>query len=59
VQRLSAESAAILREPAMAAKLEAMGFEVVGSDPAQAGAFLQAEVERWGRVIRTAHVVVE
>ncbi|WP_159998737.1 tripartite tricarboxylate transporter substrate binding protein [Roseomonas sp. 18066] len=59
VQRLSVESAAIVRDPGMAAKLQAMGFEVVGSDPEQAATFLNAEVERWGRVIRAANVVVE
>ncbi|WP_419897630.1 tripartite tricarboxylate transporter substrate binding protein [Roseomonas sp. USHLN139] len=59
VQRLSQESAAIVRDPAMAAKLEAMGFEVVGSDPAQAAGFLQSEIDRWGKVIRAANVQVE
>ncbi|ONG55790.1 hypothetical protein BKE38_08345 [Pseudoroseomonas deserti] len=59
VQRLSKESAEIVREPAMAARLEAMGFEVVGSDPEQAASFLNAEVERWGKVIRAANVQVE
>ena len=59
VDRLSAEVGKIVREPAMAAKLQDLGFVVEGLPPAQTGEFLRAEVERWGSVIRSANVTVE
>jgi tripartite-type tricarboxylate transporter receptor subunit TctC len=59
VDRLSAEVAKIVREPAMTAKLQDLGFVVEGRTPAQTGEFLRSEVERWGSVIRTANVTVE
>ena len=59
VARLSAEVGRIVREPAMAARLQDLGFVVEGRDPAATGAFLRAETERWGKVIRTANITVE
>jgi tripartite-type tricarboxylate transporter receptor subunit TctC len=34
------------------ARIEEQGCDVVASDPAECGRFFQAEVEKWGRVIR-------
>jgi tripartite-type tricarboxylate transporter receptor subunit TctC len=59
VERLSTEVARIVRDPATAAKFEALGFEPVGSAPEEARAFLAAEIARWGAVIRAADVKVE
>ena len=59
VDRLSAEVGRIVRDPAMAAKLQDLGFVVEGLPPAQTGEFLRSEVERWGSVIRSANVTVE
>jgi tripartite-type tricarboxylate transporter receptor subunit TctC len=59
VDRLSAEVGKIVRDPAMAAKLQDLGFVVEGLPPARTGEFLRSEVERWGSVIRSANVTVE
>lgn len=59
VDRIAAEVARILREPAMATRLQDLGFVVEGRPPAETATFLRAEVERWGEVIRTAKVTVE
>lgn len=59
VDRLSAEVGRIVRDPAMAAKLQDLGFVVEGLPPARTGEFLRSEVERWGAVIRSANVTVE
>jgi tripartite-type tricarboxylate transporter receptor subunit TctC len=59
VERLSAEIGRIVREPATTVKLQELGFVVEGRPPAATGAFLRAEVERWGGVIRAANVTVE
>ncbi|WP_431270079.1 tripartite tricarboxylate transporter substrate binding protein [Dankookia sp. P2] len=57
--RLSAEVARIVRDPLMTTKLQDLGFVVEGRSPAEAARFLQAEVDRWGEVIRAAKVTVE
>ena len=59
VDRLSAEVGRIVRDPAMAAKLQDLGFVVEGLPPARTGEFLRSEVERWGSVIRSANVTVD
>ncbi|MCB4822710.1 Bug family tripartite tricarboxylate transporter substrate binding protein [Roseicella aerolata] len=59
VDRIATEVGRIVREPAMSAKLQELGFVVEGRPPAETGAFLRAEVERWGSVIRAANVTVE
>jgi tripartite-type tricarboxylate transporter receptor subunit TctC len=42
----------ILREPEVRAKLEQMEFEVVASSPKQFADWIQAEIPRWGKVIK-------
>jgi tripartite-type tricarboxylate transporter receptor subunit TctC len=59
VDRISAEVAKIVREPAMTARMQDLGFVIEGRTPAATGRFLGAEVERWGGVIRTAGITVE
>lgn len=59
VDRLSAEVGRIVREPAMARRLQDLGFVVEGRPAAATAAFLGAEVERWAEVIRAANVTVE
>jgi tripartite-type tricarboxylate transporter receptor subunit TctC len=53
VQRLNTEIAAVLEEPALRAKLAAQGLDIRREDPARLRAFLAAEIENWGRVVRT------
>jgi hypothetical protein len=43
----------------MTDKLLSLGFEPVGSTPAEAEAFIAAETQRWIAVIKSANVVVE
>ncbi|TDH61477.1 tripartite tricarboxylate transporter substrate binding protein [Dankookia rubra] len=57
--RLSSEVARIVREPGMTTRLQDLGFVVEGRKPAETAAFLQAEVVRWGEVIRAAKVTLE
>lgn len=59
VDRVAAEVGRIVRDAAMAAKLEDLGFVLEGRPPAPTSAFLQSAVERWGTVIRTANVTVD
>jgi tripartite-type tricarboxylate transporter receptor subunit TctC len=52
VARLQAEVAKALRLPEVRERLAALGAEPVGSTPEEFGAFLRAEMTRWGRIIR-------
>ena len=59
VTRISSEVTKILREPAMTARLLEMGLLADGSGPDETAAFLRAEVDRWGEVIRRGGITVD
>lgn len=52
VERLSKELAAVLAEPDVRTRLEGMGAEVVGSNPADLDAFRRAELTKWTRLAK-------
>jgi tripartite-type tricarboxylate transporter receptor subunit TctC len=52
VARLHAEVAKILRTPEMRQQLAAVGSEPIGNTPEEFGAFIKAEMGRWGKVIK-------
>src|SRR6266850_1049342 len=52
VARLQAEVGKALRLPEVRERLAALGAEPVGSTPEEFGAFIRAEMTRWGRIIR-------
>jgi tripartite-type tricarboxylate transporter receptor subunit TctC len=54
VDRLSAAAVAAVRDPALKGKLEQMGLEPTGLGPAELGAILKADYEKWGPVIRAS-----
>ena len=56
VARIHAEAVKGLRLPQMTKRIQEQGFEVIGSTPAEAQAFIAAEVERWGKVVRDAGI---
>ena len=57
--RLQAELAAVMAQPEVRQKLGTAGIEAASSSPAQLGAFMAAELERWGGYIRSAGIVPE
>ena len=59
VNRLSQETAKAIRSPELKARFEAFGIESVGSTPEQAGKFLDDEIVKWAKVIKTADVKPE
>ena len=59
VQRLSQELQAIVREPAVRAKIEEQGARPVGDTPEQFQAFIHRETTRWGEVIRRADIQLD
>ncbi|MOA29311.1 Tripartite tricarboxylate transporter family receptor [compost metagenome] len=54
--RLNAELGRILGEPAIQARLHALGFEVAASTPAVLAARVAEEVPRWAAVATKAHI---
>lgn len=59
VRRINADIGEALKDPAVAEKLKKLSCEVVGGSPKQAGDFMRQEVERWGKVIKTAHITLQ
>jgi len=54
VQRLNGETVKALRDAAVRERLEKLGFEVVGSTPAEFAAHVQQEAARWSPIIRAS-----
>lgn len=59
LETISAEIAAVLKEPSNAATLEAGGYTVVANAPAAYAAFQRAEIARWRRVAQAANIVLD
>lgn len=58
IQRLNAETARIVRMPAVSDKLLAQGAEPIGNSPQELAAFLRADIERWKKLVQQAGIGV-
>jgi tripartite-type tricarboxylate transporter receptor subunit TctC len=47
-----------LSDPVTKERLEQLGVAVVGSSPQELGAYLKAEMDKWGPVIKAAGITV-
>jgi tripartite-type tricarboxylate transporter receptor subunit TctC len=56
VQRLSDGLNAAVRDPAVAERLAGLNVETAPNTPAEFAAFLAAETEKWGRLVRDAGI---
>jgi tripartite-type tricarboxylate transporter receptor subunit TctC len=54
--RISEDVVKIVKSPGMQKKLAEQGARPIGSTPAEAAAFMKAESDKWGRVIREANI---
>lgn len=59
IERLATEIRAVVREPAVRAKIEEQGAEPVGDTPEEFQAFIGREIARWGEVIRRGNITVD
>jgi tripartite-type tricarboxylate transporter receptor subunit TctC len=56
IKRINAEVVGALRQPDVAQRVREQGFTLVADAPEEAEAFMAAEVERWGKLVRDANV---
>lgn len=54
VKRLHAEVVGLLKQPAVRYRLLGYGAEPVGNTPEEFRAFIEAEIAKWGKIIRAA-----
>ena len=59
VQKLNAEFIRAMNVPEVKERVESLGYQVVGSTPAQLDAHVRSEITRWARVVKEAGVTVE
>jgi len=58
IRKMHADMVAALAEPAIKAKLDALGVIIVGSTPEALAAHLKDEMDKWGPVIKAANIKV-
>ena len=58
VQLLNAELNKMIAKPQIVAKFAQLGAEPLGGTPERAAAFVRAEQEKWGRIIREAGIKI-
>lgn len=56
VERLHREIVRIVAQPEMKERLATVGFEAVGSTPAEFATRIKAEIAKWGKVIKDANI---
>jgi len=54
VARLHAESVKLLKLPEVKERLDATGFEPIGSTPEQFAAYIRSEIEKWAKVVKAS-----
>jgi tripartite-type tricarboxylate transporter receptor subunit TctC len=59
VDRLNREPNAAIATPAMRARFAVLGASVLPGSPADFGALIADETEKWGKVIRAANIKVD
>jgi tripartite-type tricarboxylate transporter receptor subunit TctC len=59
IAKIQADTKAGIADPAVRAKMDALAAEPVGNSSEELGAFLQAEMKRWGDLIKEVGLKVE
>ena len=58
VQRLNAEFIKAMNMPEAKQRIEAAGYDIVGSTPTELDAFIKAEITRWAKVVKDSGATV-
>jgi tripartite-type tricarboxylate transporter receptor subunit TctC len=56
---LSAASAQVLKSSAVQEKLFSLGMDIIQTSPAEADAYIKAEMAKWGKLVKEANIKVE
>jgi tripartite-type tricarboxylate transporter receptor subunit TctC len=56
VATLNLEIVAIIKAPDIGERFAGLGFDIVGNTPEQFQAFIEAEVAKWGRLVKDANI---
>ena len=59
VERINAAVRKSLKDPALEAKIEPHGVELLGSTPEEVTAWVQRDTEKGGRIIRQAAISID
>jgi tripartite-type tricarboxylate transporter receptor subunit TctC len=59
IDRLNSGLNAVVRQPAIIDRLATLSVQTRANSPAEFGAFVAAETEKWGKVVRTANIKAE
>jgi tripartite-type tricarboxylate transporter receptor subunit TctC len=59
VTRIHADVVRVLKDPAIADKLSGMGATAIGNEPGEFAAAMRSDSEKWGKLIREAHIKAE
>jgi tripartite-type tricarboxylate transporter receptor subunit TctC len=59
VEKIQQETAKVLRRPDVRERLKSFAYEPVGSAPEEFGAFFQAEIEKFAKVIKDANIPMQ
>ena len=59
VQKLNEAVNQALRSPDILERLDSLAFEPVGGSPQQTATYVKAEIEKWGKVVRTGNITAQ
>jgi tripartite-type tricarboxylate transporter receptor subunit TctC len=59
VNKLQAETARVLSSPEVKSRLAAEGADPVGNRPDEFAAYIKAEIDKWGKVVKSAGIKLE
>jgi tripartite-type tricarboxylate transporter receptor subunit TctC len=59
IDKLNKEINAVLSDPAMKARFASLGAEPMLMTPDEFGKYIASETEKWGKVVKAAHIKVE
>ena len=59
IARLNAESNKLLMLPDVKGRLNAAGFDLIGTAPEQLATYIRSEIDKWAKVVRSAGVRVD
>jgi tripartite-type tricarboxylate transporter receptor subunit TctC len=56
LRKMNADTTAAIRDPVIKSRLDQLGVAAIASTPAELGAFLKREMDKWGPVIKEAGI---